>query len=130
MRYILALTVLLCLSFAGCGDGTRKIQGKITFPDGSPLTTGTVVFASSQFTEKSTLNSDGQFSLAVPSGNYKVYIALAAKLDETFVPPPNEPDAVRYVELIHSSFASLSETPLTCDVSKSGEQNFTVEPPM
>jgi len=130
MRFVsIILSAFLCLLLSGCGDGTLRVNGTVTFPDTSPLTQGTVVFASNSFLDKGTLDSNGRYKLKVPPGQYKVYIALASVKDETFVAPPNEPDAARYFPLVHSSFASLDQTPLTCDITKGGTQNFVVEPP-
>jgi len=130
MRFIsIILFVFLCVSLTGCGDGTVHIRGNVTFPDSTPLTKGTIVFASDKLIGKGNLDSRGFYRLNVPPGQYKVYIAFASVLDETFVPPPNDPDALRYVELIHPAFASLETTPLICDISKGGTQNFTVDPP-
>jgi hypothetical protein len=93
------------------------------------LTKGTVVFASGSYTATGVLDSNGRYSLNVPPGQYKVYIALASVFDETFVPPPDAPDAARYIDLVHSSFTSLATTPLICDIAGSGTQDFTIEPP-
>ena len=123
------LSVFLCLLLAGCGDGTMSVSGTVTFPDGSPLKKGSVAFATGSFSASSALDENGRYSISVPPGQYKVYIALASVLDETFVAPANEPEAVRYINLIHPTFASLETTTLACDVSKSGTHNFTVEPP-
>jgi len=106
-----------------------RVSGTVTFPDGSPLTQGTVAFATDAFTTSGALDSRGRYSVNVPPGQYRVFIALASVKDETFVPPPDEPDAARWISLIHPSFASLETTPLTCDVSRSGTHNFVVEPP-
>jgi len=129
MRFVSTLlSIFLCVSLAGCGDGTMHINGTITFPDGSPLTQGTVAFASNTFTTSGALDARGRYSVSVPPGQYRVYIALASVKDETFVPPPDEPDAARWISLIHPLFASLDTTPLTCDISRSGIQDFVVEP--
>jgi len=123
------LSIFLCLLLVGCGDGTMRVSGTVTFPDGSPLTLGTVAFATDTFTASGVLDASGRYSVNVPPGQYRVYIALASVLDETFVPPPHEPDAARWISLIHPSFASLETTPLTSEVSRSGTHNFVVKPP-
>ena len=131
MRFFsVILSVFLCPLLVGCGDGTLRINGTVTFPDGSPLTQGTVAFATGSFSTSGTLDASGRYSVNVPPGQYKVYIALASVFDETFVAPPDEPDAVRYIPLIHPSFGALETTPLICDITKSGSQNFVVEPPV
>ena len=130
MRFsLIILPVFLCLLLVGCGGSTMNVKGKVTFSDGSPLTAGTVAFATSNFSASGPLDANGRYSVSVPPGQYKVYIALASKKDETFVAPPSEPDAVQYISLIHPTFGSLETTPLSCNITKSGTHDFTVEPP-
>ncbi|GHT33460.1 hypothetical protein FACS1894214_5230 [Planctomycetales bacterium] len=121
---------------AGCHSGNASIRGTISFPDGQPLTKGTVVFQSEGHVAKGVLDSSGKYVLGsissadgLPPGIYKVFITFASVLDEKFVPPANEPDAVQYTSLIADNYASAEKTPLTCEVIRSGIQNFTVEPP-
>ncbi len=124
MKYLLYLfpVIVLCL-LIGCGN-LSTVSGTVTFEDGSPLTVGTVVFQSPTFVAKEVLNSSGRYSLKVVPGEYTVYISSASVLDETFVPPPDEPDAVRHIPLIDSQFASLSESQLKCTVT--GSQKFDI----
>ena len=130
MRFISTILILfLCVSLTGCGDGTVRVSGTVSFPDNSPLTVGAVIFANDTYTNQSALNSSGRYSINVPPGNYKIFIGYASVRDETFVPPPNDPDAVRHISLVHSMFASLDETPLICDITRGGAHNFTVENP-
>ena len=130
MRFISTpLLLILCVLFTGCGDGTVRISGTVTFPDNSPLTAGAVVFANDAYTKQSALDSGGRYSINVPLGSYKVFIGYASVRDETFVPPPDDPDAVRHISLVHPSYAALDSTPLICDITGGGTQNFTVEKP-
>jgi len=130
MRFTsIILPVFLCLLLVGCGDGTMRVNGTVTFSDGSPLTQGTVTFANNTFSTSGALDSGGRYSVGVLPGQYKVYIALASVKDETFVAPADEPDAVRYISLVHPTFATLDTTPLTYEVTRSSTHNFTVEPP-
>ena len=126
---IFALICLAVVSFSGCNSNTVRAKGKVSFPDGSPLKKGSVVFTSNDYAASGSLDASGNYSVDLPVGNYKVHIALASDLDESFVPPPNDPDAVRYIELIHPKFASLEKTPLTCEVAKGGKYDFEVESP-
>ena len=126
------LFVLFCLfvfSFSGCNSDTVRIKGEVLFTDGAPLKKGSVVFTSNTFSSSSNLNASGNYNIDLPPGSYKVHIALASELDESFVPPAHDPDAVRYIELINPKYASLEKTPLSCEIVKSGKQNFTVELP-
>ena len=129
MRILSVVSLLFCVLLSGCGDGSLRVSGKVTFPDGSPLTQGTVVFDSGNYTNKAVLDTNGQYNVGVPAGQYKVYFTFTSLRDETFVPPPDEPDAQRYIDLIHPSYATLNSTTLSCDISRGGQQDFTVEPP-
>ena len=130
MRFLsIFLLFILCVSLTGCGDGMFRVSGTVTFPDNAPLTVGAVIFANDSYTNKSALDSRGGYSIKVPPGQYKVSIGFASIRDESFVPPPDNPDAVRHIELVHPSYASLDETPLVCDIVRSGTHNFTVERP-
>ncbi|MDR1964574.1 MAG: hypothetical protein LBQ50_12405, partial [Planctomycetaceae bacterium] len=66
----------------------------------------------------------------IPTGTYKVFITFASVPDKNFVPSPNEPDAMNYISLIAEPYASAEKTPLICEITGSGAQHFTVEPPL
>lgn len=126
-NYLLPL-VSLALFFAGCG-GLCPVTGKVMFEDAAPLTKGVVTFQSPSYVTKGTLDPSGNYSLKVPPGEYTVYIPFASRLDTTFVPPPDEPDAARYINLIDEKFASASSSPLKCSVKSRKRFDITVEPP-
>ncbi len=124
------------LLLAGCGSGNAKISGRITFPDGKPLTKGVVIFQSATNVAKGMLDADGRYVIGsqyaadgLPPGTYKVFIALASELDPTFVPPSNDPDALRYISLVAERFCSEQTTPLSGEVTRSATMDFTVEAP-
>ncbi|MGL4594188.1 MAG: hypothetical protein ACRCUY_05615 [Thermoguttaceae bacterium] len=121
--------LLLCTILVGCGSNMNTVSGKVTFPDGTPLKKGVVVFDSAIFTAKDQLKNNGTYRLEVPTGQYKIYIALASEQDPTFVPPPNEPDAARYISLVAPQFAAASQTPLECNVTGKTKFDFAVQAP-
>src|SRR5262245_53755627 len=83
------IAAFLAASVAGCNEANPlssatlyPVKGKVLLADGKPLTSGQVVFVSSQTTVTSTakLQSDGTFELkegsgsGLPEGSYKVRI--------------------------------------------------------
>ncbi|MDR1486238.1 MAG: hypothetical protein LBT09_15655 [Planctomycetaceae bacterium] len=68
MKYHIFLFSLISLLFViGCGLPTSPVSGKVTFEDGTPLTSGEVVFAlnnTEEYFAKGKINSDGTYSLA------------------------------------------------------------------
>jgi hypothetical protein len=69
-RKTLALAALLLAVAAGCSDGnprTHPVQGKVRFPDGRPLTRGTVEFElldqEKPITATGEISEDGTFVL-------------------------------------------------------------------
>lgn len=137
MRNLLTVSFsFLILLAVGCGPNVR-VSGTVSFPDGTPLDQGVVVFESPKLVAKGPLNGSGGYRLGsikagdgLPPGNYKVYFAFTARQDASFVPPVNEPDAVRYIDVIDPKYASAASTPLTWDVKKSETVNLTVEHPV
>ncbi|MDR2440246.1 MAG: hypothetical protein LBE12_12880 [Planctomycetaceae bacterium] len=137
---ILPISILLLLFlvlFNGCYSGNVKVHGTVSFPDGQPLTKGTVVFQSEKHVAKGILDNSGKFVLGsvriadgIPLGTYKVFITFASVPDKNFIPPPSEPDAMNYISLIADQYISVEKTPLTCEITRSGAQHFIVEPPL
>jgi len=75
---------IAALSIAGCGDGTKtyNVTGTVKFTDGSPLTTGTVIFAGENVASQGEIQPDGSYALGTnaaddgaPAGSYKVFLA-------------------------------------------------------
>ena len=135
--------VLLCgvfLTLAGCGKGF-SVGGKVTFPDGSPLTVGFVCFDTPTMTLIGVINSSGEYKISgaspqegVPAGEYQVYIAGAVKSgNENAGPTVLDADGnalVKTIEkpdipLIHSKFTTKSSSGLKCEVK--GKTTFNIE---
>ena len=83
MRYLAILTVLVGMS--GCNNGRYSVNGRVTYPDGSPLTEGNVIGQTGEgaqsVTVQGTVKSDGSFSWGMerdgdgaPPGKYKVAV--------------------------------------------------------
>jgi hypothetical protein len=140
-RIVLSFFSLCLLLSLGCG-GNAKVTGKVTFPDGTPLTTGSVVFESDKLSASGKIQEDGSFRLGtdrendgVPKGSYRVRIAGAVTYGEAPQTPEN-PYAPRSalvlppsIPLIHRKYVNTETSGLTCDVMKSMTYDITVEKP-
>jgi hypothetical protein len=110
-RIVALLFGLLCL--VGCSN---KIQlgGTVTFEEaGTPLTVGSVIFATSTYEAKGTIGSDGKYTMGsidvsdgLPKGSYKVYIVGAME----------ELASGQMRSLIDEKYSNFSSTPLTCEI--------------
>ena len=118
------------------------MTGKVTFPDGTPLTTGSVVFESEKLSATGKIQEDGTFQLGtvkendgLPKGTYRVCVVGAV----TYGPAPqmsDNPYAPRptivlppSILLIDRKYASVETSDLTCNVTKSMTYDITVEKP-
>jgi hypothetical protein len=85
-----ALAVLASLvGAAGCGGGRATVKGRVTYPDGSPLTEGNVIGqmgeGATSVTVQGRVNSDGSFSWGTERpgdgafpGKYRVMVVARA----------------------------------------------------
>jgi hypothetical protein len=90
---------LLPLGVAGCGGDLHSVRGNVTLDDGTPLTSGMVVFESKDMqptvTARGEIQPDGSYRLGTrklgdgaPAGAYRVLI----------VPPPPDDPRDRFVK--------------------------------
>jgi hypothetical protein len=134
MKNIFSIMLLLFLmGFTGCSNDNVKFGGKVTFEDGSPLTTGVVIFDNGITMSSAPIQSDGTFTAGtsrenngIPPGSYRISITGAIELldnPEGKFPAPSRP-------LIHQKFTNPETSGLTVTIDKSSPQfNITVEPP-
>lgn len=121
--YVVLLGMLLCL--VGCNKNSQ-LGGTVTFTDdNSPLTVGSVMFATSSFEAKGIIGADGKYTMGtidikdgLPAGTYKVYISGAQE------ELPN--GSTR--SLIDPTYANFATTPLTCDVP-ANKNTFDIQVP-
>ena len=141
---LVIITVMVCL--VGCSRNA-KVSGKVTFPDGSPLTVGKVTFETETFTASGTLKEDGSYTIGtlsendgLPPGVYQVYVAGAMKQGGSInmkVPTASSSGGQEmsskampmYTPAVAPKFTKASTSGITCDVKKSMKFDFQVEPP-
>jgi hypothetical protein len=117
----------------GCSQQTQ-VSGKVTFEDGSPLTTGEVRFESSGFLASGKIQSNGTYRLGstakadgVPKGSYKVSVFA---MDESGFKPGTLPrDAPAPQSLVMEKYRSGETSGLVCEVNGSTTFDITVEKP-
>jgi hypothetical protein len=91
---------LLLLGVIGCGPRLYPVRGKVTYPDGKPLTEGLVVFESKgeerPVTSRGEIHPDGSYELSTSrpgdgalAGKYRVLVA--PKTDPNAVDLPSRP---------------------------------------
>lgn len=108
--------LLLCL--VGCGSGKVHVTGKVTFPDGTPLATGSVAFHSPGYVVYGDIKSDGTYNVGelkdgdgIKPGSYTVSVRATAP----------EPKTGHPVSIVDESFS------LPCEVEKT--MRFDIEVP-
>ena len=134
----LCLTVLL-LSLAGCGKNVG-VYGKVTFPDGMPLTKGSVIFQNERVMAQGHIQPDGRYALGMlkdgdgcEPGSYQVFISGASRVEpapeRTKASDPVIDDKVTL--LIDKEMTQPDTSGLICVVKKGMKlpYNITVEPP-
>jgi hypothetical protein len=130
------LLAVLCLGavlLQGCGDQV-SVKGTVTFPDGSPLTTGRVQFLTPTFVADGIIQPDGTYTIGskkegdgLPKGTYAVTVmayaetnyAIDMRMDENVKPAES---------LIDVKYNSQTTSGLTCDVQGATVFDITVEP--
>lgn len=150
LKRITLLFLLVLVLCVGC-QRKQKLTGRITFPDGKPLTTGTVFFVTDSYMGRGRINSDGTYHVGseaerdgLPKGNYTVYIVGAITEDgggpiiqkrtlteaekKLDVAPVTVKEATMR-PLIDPKYMSLDDSPLKFTIPGEREFNFTVEAP-
>ena len=131
-------TFFLLLIFAvGCG-GNCSVTGKVTFPDGSPLDHGEVIFEDSTLIARGDIQSDGTYAVqsgelkGLPKGTYSVSIGgFQDKVVESFA-PDGRPTGVQIIPAvipIAQKYLSSNSSGLTCEVKGKTSYDIKVEKP-
>ena len=127
--YPAALAVFVLVLAAGCGSNVG-VSGKVTFEDGSPLTTGEVRFETDSFTSSGKIKPDGTYQLGatgiddgIPKGSYGVTVRA---MDNSGIKPGMSPaEAPPSKSLIDLKFSSVKTSALTCEVN--GKTTFDIK---
>lgn len=116
-----------CVLIFGCSVNKQPLDGRVTYPDGSPLEAGVVCFEENGFLARGKIKEDGRYTVGsessangIPLGIYKVYINSAEKLPEGRL-GPLEP-------LIDKKYANIATSGLTFTADgKTRKFDITVE---
>ena len=131
------ICVLILTLSAGCGKNC-SVSGRVTFPDGTPLTVGEVAFETDTFYGKGRIDSNGYFKMGssnpgdgVPRGNYRVSVQDVYGPTEVFKSGPDRPPTLVYPKEwpIDKKFTSPGTSGLTCEVKGRTKYDITVEKP-
>ncbi len=100
MKKLFFALLIGLMAGAGCGSGTSEVTGKVSFPDGSPLTNGVVTFTAGANSFRGNLGSDGTYKISeIESGDYLVSIQGAYEPTESTSSTGMEYDAQgNYIE--------------------------------
>ena len=127
--------VLILTFVVGCG-GNSTVTGKVTFPDGTPLTEGRVVFETSTFQATGPIDGNGNFRMGslnpgdgVPNGTYQV--SIQGVIRPTFVERPGgAPQLIMPTSSpIDPKFFAAATSGLTAEITGRTVFNIEVTPP-
>ena len=142
MRFFSIVVACFLLPVAlGCGS-QASVSGKVTFEDGTPLTTGEVRFEAEGFMASGRIQPDGTYRIGtvsdtdgVPKGTYGVTVQALDNSGGTSgapsmaVAPGDAPAGPPPKSLIDTAFGSVHTSGLTCEVQKSRTFDITVRRP-
>jgi hypothetical protein len=128
---LVSVALFLLLGAAGCGPGLYPVGGKVTYPDGAPVSKGMVVFESKgvdrPITARGTIGPNGNYQLTmsqpgdgVPPGTYRVLIAPQVDLSDADKPPSQ-----RTPPLFDARYSEFSTSGLEFEV-KAGNNDIPI----
>jgi len=138
------LSLFVIAFVAGCGD--PKVTGTVTFPDGTPLTKGMVMFQKEGFIGSGNVRSDGTYSAGklrdgdgLPPGIYQVFLAETSVFDPAEIARIQEMQAAAggapvfavagSIDLVAHRYLSPGTSNLTVEVTGNTRFDITVEAP-
>jgi hypothetical protein len=119
--------LLLCTCFAlGCSNKST-VTGNVTYPDGTPLTTGSVIFETESYRAYGIVDENGFYTLGeinpgdkIRPGTYKVKVMASSG---------GGSDGEPLVHHVDPKYANTATSGLTCNVQGKTVFNITVEKP-
>ena len=132
-----ASLVLIGAFLAGCSKNVR-VTGRVTFPDGTPLTCGSIYFTDDFVLGRSDIDQNGEYSLhtfrkndGIPKGVYNVYITGAFNLvggteNKTEFGDLSFKDLEMLIDMQHTN---PDTSGWVFDIQKKSVINLTVYPP-
>ena len=137
-KYHFAFSLLLLFA-VGCSDRVA-VTGKVAFPDGTPLESGTVFFESPGSSARGYILAGGTYSMesgefkGIPRGTYQVSIG---GYEDEMIPAPIGPNGlptgmakrIPAVIPIAEKYLSASTSGLTCEVKGKTTYDIKVEKP-
>jgi hypothetical protein len=130
---VLLFGVLFCfvVSLTGC-SGKTKISGTVTFPDGTPVTKGSVVFDNGTDSYFGTIKNDGTYITGgnkqvegIPNGNYRVWLAQT-EITENTLDANGDVTSYKVTQTVAKKFTSPITTELTFEVKPDGQKIFNI----
>lgn len=131
-RFVLACCVTLVI-VVGCGrSDLHRVQGRVQFPDGTPLSKGRVVVELGNQAGQAwgRVKPDGSFTIGTLKENdgMTAGVVRVAIKDAEILPNPNDPrDRVR--QLVHRRFEDPATSGLRFEVPKETMWEIVVEKP-
>jgi hypothetical protein len=129
----LFIGLFMSLSLIGCGNNNVNVTGKIMLSDGTPVSSGNVIFISGASQGKGTISPDGTYSLSfqkkgdgIPPGTYQVLVTGAFFIPSKLKPTDEMDTGTR--PIIDNIYAETETSPLNCMVPNESGYDFTVEP--
>jgi hypothetical protein len=124
--------LLFFISLFGCGNGMKKMSGRVTYSDNNePLERGFVCFVNEKNFARGTIKEDGCYTIGsftekdgLPLGVYHVYVEAKKPIGSL------KPDAddVDYEPLVNLKFSRPETSGLTFDVKNSNNKfDFQLE---
>lgn len=132
MRFRILVVLVVCVLpfIGGCNSqGWVPAGGKVVYEDGSPVTSGSVVFTTESFMATGNINHDGTYALSslkegdgLPVGMYTVLVSASE---------PSANNSEVSVDLVDPVYANRKQALLKATVEKGGKNqfDFTVKKP-
>jgi hypothetical protein len=110
-----------------------KISGTVKFSDGTPITSGRIVFDDGKHSYFGTIQKDGACVTggvkpveSIPDGVYKIWLASTEKTVDEVFNDKNELVSYNTVEQVAEKFRYVDKTDLVFEVKRGGTTTYDV----